>query len=134
MRKSQLVLAVTVLIAVMAVAQHGPHHQEQRDRQMECPSPQMRGAMGLAMLCPLHELQPRVIPADDGGIFVIAGNRITKYDRELNEQNSITVELDRVDMQSMLRQRRDMMQMCRELMKEFMENEEDVENEENHEH
>ena len=86
-----------------------PRHRMRQERAMV--------AMGI---CPVHTLQPQVIPTDDGGVIVVLGNKLVKYDSELNEQQEVTVELSEEEMQALIRQRVELMQMCKEMMEELM--------------
>lgn len=129
--------ALIITLIVLVAAQH-PRDPEDMPRHREAPMqcPGMDGMMGRGM-CPMHALQPGVIPTQDGGVLVIIGNRLIKYDSDLNQTQEVTVEMSREEMQSMIRQRAEMMEMCRELMEEMMPEEEEEENgmaPENHQH
>ena len=50
-----------------------------------------------------------VVPTSDGGIVIVAGNKITKYDKDLNVVKEAEV---KVDMEATKKQMADMMKMC----------------------
>jgi hypothetical protein len=54
--------------------------------------PMMHGKMGL-----------QVIPTSDGGIIVVSGNRLSKYDKDLNLKKETTVAMDSLSMRNMQR-------------------------------
>ncbi len=72
----------------------------------------MMGPMMMKMM------EKSVVATSDGGIVVLAGNKITKYDKDLNVVKEAEI---KVDMDAMQKQMSDMMKMC-PMMKEGMKN------------
>ena len=123
MKKTTALFSALIITFTLSVSAQPPHEQEDMPRRrhppMQCPG--MEGMMGRGMgMCPMHALQPWVIPTQDGGILVVLGNRLIKYDSDLNQVEEVTIEMSREEMQSMIRQRREMMEMCREMMRDMM--------------
>ncbi|MDG5816735.1 hypothetical protein QA601_16680 [Chitinispirillales bacterium ANBcel5] len=132
MRKKLYTLTVLLFSAVTLFAQHphspeddnGAHPRRGPGMHDEAHNERMMGMMMMGM-CPMHTLQPQVIPTDDDGIVVVIGNRIVKFDSDLNQVEEVTVELSTQEMQQIIRQRAEMMNICREIMEEMSPEEED---------
>ena len=71
-----------------------------------------KGMMGKDMMGHMmmkSMMDKSVVPTSDGGIVIVAGNKITKYDKDLNVVKEADV---KVDMEAMKKQMGDMMKMC----------------------
>ncbi|MFW6245232.1 MAG: hypothetical protein ACOC36_05035 [Fibrobacterota bacterium] len=80
---------------------------------MQCPM----GGQGMGSCSMI--LRPQVYPAQDGGFLVVIGNRLVKYDKNLSQKQTATVELSQEEMQQMMDQMRQMIQNCRQMMNEM---------------
>ena len=75
----------------------------------------MGGRMGM---CPMHGMMMKqmmgrsVIATEDGGIIVMIGNRIAKYDKKLNLVNEIELKVDMEKMQQKMKKMMDECPMC----------------------
>lgn len=86
---------------------------EGKDTQMK------KGMMGKGMMGPMMMKmmsEKSVTATSDGGIVVLAMNKLTKYDKDLNVVKEVEV---KIDMDVMQKQMADMMKMC-PMMKDGM--------------
>jgi hypothetical protein len=69
----------------------------------------------MTAMCPMHGMmakmmmQREMVAAKDGGVIVMSGNRLLKYDRNLNLKKEIELKIDMADMKKMMA---DMMEKC----------------------
>jgi len=119
MKKRMLVAMVAVLLAVI-----GSYAVFAQPRQSQPGQPPMGGGMGRGMMqgqagpggmmCPMCAamggamMQKSIVQTDDG-IIVMAGNKLIKYDNDLNKVKETTIDLDISGMQQTMSQ---MMQNC----------------------
>ncbi len=66
-----------------------------------------KGMMGHMMMKSM--MDKSVVATSDGGIVVVAGNKITKYDKDLNVVKEVEI---KVDAEAMQKQMGEMMKMC----------------------
>ncbi|MBF0384359.1 MAG: hypothetical protein HQL27_00665 [Candidatus Omnitrophica bacterium] len=64
--------------------------------------------------CPIHDmikgmLEKTVIATSDGGVIVLAGNKLMKYDKDLNLVKEVEI---KVDMEAMKKDMAEMMKNC----------------------
>ena len=73
-----------------------------------------RGMRGCPMMAAkgMGAVMPTVIPTQDGGIIVINGTSITKYDRNLKRGNSITVNPDFEGIRNLMQQAHQAFPQC----------------------
>ena len=72
----------------------------------------MGPCMGMNMGMGMGVMTPRqVVPVDDG-IIVVFGNKLVKYDKNLNKKKEVTLELDETAIKSMVQQMQKMHSMC----------------------
>ena len=64
--------------------------------------------MGKGMMM-MKMMEKTVVATSDGGIVVVLGNKITKYDKDLNVLKEIEIKMDR---ENMKKDMDDMMKMC----------------------
>ncbi|MBD3391716.1 MAG: hypothetical protein GF418_06620 [Chitinivibrionales bacterium] len=105
MRTAMKVLAAVSIMAIVAAAQ-GPHHGRHmmggpgagtgKGAAMHKGCGMMGGGMMMGFVMPR-----KVVPTDDGGVIVVVGNRLIKYDKNLKLKNEaeITVDWDKVKKQ-----------------------------------
>lgn len=74
----------------------------------------MMGCMGMGM--GMGMMVPRQIAPVNGGVVVLFGNKLIKFDRNLNKKEEVTLELDEETMRNMIEQ----MQRMRSLHQEMM--------------
>ena len=66
---------------------------------------------GKMMMCPMMKsmMDRNVVATSDGGIVIVAGNKLTKYDKDLNVVKEVELKMDMKGMQKMMS---DMMGNC----------------------
>ncbi len=78
------------------------------------------GMMGGKMMgmCPMMQsmMQKQVVATSDGGIIVVMGNKITKYDKDLNVIKEVEQKMDMEGMQKMMESMKSMCPMMRGMM------------------
>ena len=65
----------------------------------------MMGMHGMMM----KMMEKTMVPTSDGGVIVLAGNQLTKYDKDLNVVKEVELKMD---MEAMKKNMDDMMKMC----------------------
>ena len=82
-------------------------------KEMKDKDPMMKKGMidkGMMMPMMMEKMMSKsMVATSDGGVVVLAGNKITKYDKDLNVIKEAEV---KVDMEAMKKQMSDMMKMC----------------------
>ncbi len=73
----------------------------------------MQRGMGCGMMMMGFVMPKEVIKADDGGLYVVVGNRIIKYDKKLNVQSEAVIQLDTAAVNQLMRQMQDQCPMRR---------------------
>ncbi len=66
----------------------------------------MMGMMGMSAM-----MQRQVVATSDGGIIVVAGNKLTKYDKDLNVVKEVELKMDMEGMQKMMENMKNMCPM-----------------------
>ncbi len=76
--------------------------------------------MGMMGMCPMMQsmMQKSVVATSDGGIIVVAGNKLTKYDKDLNVVKEVELKMDMEGMQKMMDNMKSMCPMMGKGMKE----------------
>jgi len=79
--------------------------------------------MGMEGMCPMHHAmmggmmgRSAMVAADDG-VYVLAGDKLTKYDRDLNLQKEAEVKMDMAKMQEKMKQMMGKCPMCKRMMR-----------------
>jgi hypothetical protein len=80
----------------------------------------MKGMMGM---CPEHMMMNKMmdhalVATNDGGVIILAGNKLIKFDKDLNMVKKAEVDLDIPGMQKMMMDMRDKCPMCKKMMSE----------------
>lgn len=119
MKKTQVLVLVAVFaltISGLALAQMDKGKEMMGDKGMGMMKGDMMdkgGMMGGKMMgmCPMMQsmMQKSVVATTDGGIIVVTGNKLTKYDKDLNVVKEVELKMD---MEGMQKQMMDMMQNC----------------------
>ncbi len=79
----------------------------------------MCGPMGM---CPMQAMMMKqmmsrtILETEDGGIVVMMGNRIVKYDKKLNLVGEVELKVDMEKMHAMMKKMMEECPMCREMM------------------
>jgi hypothetical protein len=78
---------------------------------------------GMWCCCPMHGemfktmMKPSVVAPQDGGIVVLMGNKIVKYDKDLNIQKEAEIKCDMERMRTMMKDMCADCPMCRKMWK-----------------
>lgn len=85
----------------------------------------MKGMQGMMMgkekmaMCPMHGMMmgsmmaKSIAATADGGIVVMAGNKLSKYDKDLNLIKDVEVKMDMESMQNKMSQMMEQCPMCK---------------------
>ena len=129
MKKTQVLLltAVVVLtISGLALAQMDKGKEMMGDKGMEMMGEKgmgmmrgnmmdkdgMMGGKMMGMMGMMHSMmQKQVVATSDGGIIVATGNKITKYDKDLNVVKEVELKMDMEGMQKMMENMKNMCPM-----------------------
>ena len=67
--------------------------------------------MGMMGMCPMMKsmMERSVVATSDGGVVVVMGNKLTKYNKDLNVIKEVELKMD---MEAMKKNMDDMMKMC----------------------
>src|SRR3989338_6710476 len=70
-----------------------------------------KGMMGKGMMCSMMKsmTDKSVVATSDGGIVVLSGNTLTKFDKDLNVVKEVELKMD---MEGMHKNMKEMMKMC----------------------
>ena len=130
MRHGTMTLALVLFVALGTVmtgiaGQHGGGMRKgkmmHRGGKTEAKGESMMGGgmMGGGMM------RRQVVPTEDGGIVILMGDKIVKYDKNLNMVNETEIEIDEDEMMRMMKKRHRMQKKCRKMMEGDEEYEED---------
>jgi hypothetical protein len=74
--------------------------------------------MGMMGMCPMMQsmMQKQVVATNDGGIVVVTGNKITKYDKDLNVVKEVEQKMDMEGMQKMMENMKSICPMMKGMM------------------
>ena len=67
----------------------------------------MMGRGGMMQMCPMHKMMesmavPTLVATKDGGVVVMLGGKLYKYDRNLNLKHEVELKIGMADMQKMM--------------------------------
>jgi hypothetical protein len=98
---------------------------------------EMKGSMmgkGMMMgMCPMHSMMMKMmmgkslVATEDGGIVVMSGNKLMKYDKDLNLKKEVELKMDMAGMQKMMERMMEKCPMRKMMMEKGMMTGEDVE-------
>ncbi len=73
-------------------------------------------------MCPMMQsmMQKQVVATEDGGIIIVAGNKVTKYDKDLNVVKEAELKMDMAGMQKMMENMKGMCPMMKSMMDKGM--------------
>ena len=112
MRKVKLVALVVISImfcSVLAFAQ-SPDEKNQPVVEEKTPAKQIdKGQMGGMIMQMMGAMQKQMVATNDGGIIVLTGNKLLKYDKDLNlvketeVKTGVELKMDAGSMQDMMK-------------------------------
>lgn len=85
----------------------------------------MQGMMGkgqMMSMCPMHHMMmgsmmnKAIAPTEDGGVIVLAGDKLIKYDKDLNLVKEVKIEMDMEGMEKKMSQMMQECSMCKGMM------------------
>ena len=129
MKRSLITIAVVIIVGTsgLAVAQindMGKEKMGDKAGMMEGKGGMM-GMMGKGMMdgkmmgmCPMMKsmMERSVVATSDGGVVVVMGNKLTKYDKELNVTKEVELKMDMEGMQKMMDNMKSMCPMMKGMM------------------
>ena len=105
--------AVVLSLALSAILSFNSLSFADDMKEMKDKDPMMKkGMMGKGMMMPMmmeKMMGKSMVATSDGGVVVLAGNKITKYDKDLNVVKEAEI---KVDMDAMKKEMIGMMKMC----------------------
>jgi hypothetical protein len=107
MRKvnSLLLLVISIMFCSVIAFAQVPVEQNQTVAQEKAPAKQMDTArMGGMAMQMMGAMQKQMVATNDGGVIVLAGNKLLKYDKDLNLVKEIEVKTEaelKIDLGSM---------------------------------
>jgi hypothetical protein len=116
------------MVVVVLVGWYVAFGQQQRGGMMQRQSDADKGMMmskAMMEMCPMHMMMCKsmmskhMVATEDGAVVVLAGNKLTKYDKDLN----VTQETElKIDMEKMQQKMKKMMEDCpmRQMMQQQM--------------
>ncbi len=85
----------------------------------------MQGMMGkgqMMSMCPMHHMMmgsmmsKAIAPTENGGVIVLAGDKLIKYDKDLNLVKEVKIEMDMEGVQKKMSQMMEGCPMCKGMM------------------
>ena len=132
MKKSLIAVAVVIIVGTsgLAIAQMDKSKEMMGDKAgiMDGKGGKM-GMMGKGMMddkmmgmCPMMKSMTgrSVVATSDGGVVVVMGNKLTKYDKDLNVVKEVELKMDMEGMQKMMGNMKSMCPMMGKGMKDGM--------------
>ena len=89
------VIAVIIAVLILSVPGVALAQMEKSEGMMDDKGMEMKGH-GMKGGCPMmkHMMGPMVIPTSDGGVVVVTGNKMTKYDQDLDVIGQAEIKMD----------------------------------------
>lgn len=124
MKKWMLAGLVSVVILCSASLSFSEETENTKNKETGMKKGMMMDGKKMGMMGPMmmKMMDRSIVATTDGGVVVLAGNKITKYDRDLNVVKEAEV---KVDMDAMQKDMAAMMKMC-PMMKDGMRGREDT--------
>src|SRR5262245_38879633 len=116
MRKGLIAIAVLMMVAVSGQAM-AQMHEEGEGKGMMVKKDGM-GMMGMHHFM-MKKMEPIVVATSDAGVIVVIGNKMTKYDQDLDVIKEVELKMDFAGMQKMMEEMKKSCPMMNE--KESME-------------
>lgn len=116
---------ILLTIAVVGIASYALFAQEQTGGMMHHQGGPGRGMMmGKPMMdmCPMHSMMcksmvdKQMVITEDGDIIVLAGNKLFKYDDDLELEKEVELKIDMEQMQQKMQQMMEQCPMRRQMM------------------
>lgn len=98
-------LICVFLAAVWFLGTSGPSYAEEKDSMTDKGMKEGHGRMGQCMMMKKMMMGKEMVASADGGVIVLVGNKIMKYDKDLNLVKEVEIDM------------KAMMEKCREMMK-----------------
>ena len=137
MKKSLIAVAVVIIVwtSGLAIAQMDKSKEMMGDKAgMMDGKGGMMGMMDGKMMgmCPMMKsmVERSVVATSDGGVVVVTGNKLTKYDKDLNVVKEVELKMDMEGMQKMMDNMKSMCPMMGKGMKDGMSKKDDDDDDE----
>ena len=129
MKKTFGIVVVLLFVAAVFVAS-ATEDMKKGGEMMKGEGMMKEGMMGKGMqgggmgMCPMHGMmggmmQKTVVPTSDGGVIIMLGNKLMKYDKDLNLVKEVEVKIDYEAMQKNMMKMCENCPMCKMMMKEM---------------
>ena len=124
MKKSLIAVAVVFIVGTsgLAIAQMDKSKEMMGDKagMMDDKGGMMGG--GMMGMCPMMKsmMERSVVATSDGGVVVVTGNKLIKYDKDLNVIKEVELKMDMEDMHKMMDNVKGMCPMMEKGMKDGM--------------
>ena len=119
---------VITILSVILIGTSGLAIAQMNDKGKEM----MGGKSGMMGMCPMmNSMMGRsVVATSDGGVVIVTGNKLTKYDKDLNVVKEVELKMDMEGMQKMMDNMKSMCPMMGKGMKEGMSKKDDDDDDE----
>lgn len=119
--KKIIVIAFVAVFIIASVALSFAQDPSKTDKSMMCKEMTMgKGMMrhGMMSKCSMHGMMGKggMVATQDGGVIVMTGNKLYKYDKDLNLVKETEVKMDMEGMQKMMTEMKEKCPMCHEMM------------------
>lgn len=122
MMKQHITVVVTGVVVATLVA--GTALADMHGKMMDKDKP-MHGKMEMKKDMPMMQggmmggmMKREVVPSGDGGVIIVVGNMLLKYDKDLELVKKATIEISDKDMEQMMQEMKKKCGMCRKMMQE----------------
>lgn len=131
MKKVLFTLAALILVSVLAVsfAQQSGEAEGMLSKMGKDVPTAYQGMMGkehMMSMCPMHHMMmgsmmsKTIVPTEDNGVIVLAGEKLMKFDKDLNLVKEAQVPIDTEAIQSKMTQMMGKCPMCKGMMQGVM--------------
>lgn len=119
--KKVIVLAIGVLFLISSSAFAEEHKGSTMGKGMMSEKGMMMKSGKMMGMCPMHKMMKKeMVPTEDGGVIVMVGNKLLKYDKDLNLKKESEIKMDIEGMQSMMEEMMEKCPMRKMMMKKCM--------------
>lgn len=129
MKKLSLIIAFAAIMILSALVLWSADKDMSMDKGMMMDKDMGESMMGM---CPAHGMMAMkmmtnrsIVPTSDGGVIIFVGNKLLKYDKDLNLVKKAAVDVDYQEMLNVMNDMKKNCSMCQmgeKKMKEHMEN------------
>lgn len=116
-----IVLAISVLFLISSSAFAEENKGSMMGKEMMSEKGMMMKSGKMMVMCPMHKMMKKeMVATEDGGVIVMVGNKLLKYDKDLNLKKESEIKMDIEGMQSMMEEMMEKCPMRKMMMKKCM--------------